>query len=436
MRMNTRLGALLAALALAAAGPALAATAKKPVPKKPAPAKAAAPAPEASREIDLVHRLPADKADQLRKLVDRFNAGSEHKIVLAQRDWAEGALPALTLVAADDKARFLDGKPRYRPVHQVMKEAGEPLQTMKPMGLANPSLLDAKGNVLGLPIGLGTPIMFYNRDAFKKAGLDPEQPPKTWWDLQQALGKLYDAGFGCPYASSHPGKVHVENVSAWHNEPVAAGAKREGPLVVNNMLMVKHLAMMSSWYKSRYLHIFGAGDEADAKFALGECAVLTTPSDRFPTLTRFAKFPVGVATLPYHDDIPGAPQNTLADGAVLWVAQGRKPAEYKTIAKFLRFMLTPESQVEWQINAGYLPLNRAGVLAASSDLLKSELIHIRTAVDQLIRKPPTEASKASGYADRADVRRILDEELDAVWRGTTPPKAALDSAVARSRNLK
>jgi sn-glycerol 3-phosphate transport system substrate-binding protein len=436
MRMNTRLGALLAALALAAAGPALAAKAKKPAPKKAAPAKAVAPAPEASSEIELAHRLTADKADPLRKLVDRFNAGSDRKIVLAERDWAEGALPAMMLVAPDDVGRFLDGKPRYRPVYQVMKEAGEPLQTLKPMGLMGSSPLDAKGNLLGLPIGLGTPIMFYNRDAFKKAGLDPEQPPKTWWDLQQALGKLYDAGFSCPYTSSYPEKVHVENVSAWHNEPVVAvGGKKEGPLVVNNMLMVKHVAMMSSWYKSRYLHIFGPRDEADAKFAMGECAVLTASSDRFPTLTRFAKFQVGASPLPYHDDIPGAPQNTLADGSVLWVGQGRKPADYKTIAKFLRFMLTPESQVEWQVNAGYLPLNQAGVLAASSDLLKSELIHIRTAVDQLIRKPATEASKASRYIDRADVRRILNEELDAVWAGTKPPKAALDAAVARSRSL-
>jgi sn-glycerol 3-phosphate transport system substrate-binding protein len=164
--------------------------------------------------------------------------------------------------------------------------------------------------------------------------------------------------------------------------------------------------------------------------------VLTAPSDRFPTLTRFAKFEVGAASLPYHDDIPGAPQNTLADGAVLWVAQGRKPAEYKTIARFVRFLLTPESQVAWQIDAGYLPLNRAGVLAASSELLKSELVHIRIAVDQLIRKPATPASKASRYADRADVRRILNEELDAMWAGSKPAKAALDSAVARSRNLR
>lgn len=437
MQMSKLLTAVLSAAALAMITPAHSAPAKKPAVKKSATAKPAAPAPAISSDIELVHRLGADKGDQLRRLVERFNAGSERKIVLAERDWHDGALPSLLLLSGEGEAQFLAGKPRYRPVHLLMKEAGEPLQTLKPPAMMNPSSLDAKGNVLGLPIGLATPIMFYNRDVFRKVGLDTAQAPRTWFELQQALGKLYDAGIACPYTSSYPERVHVENVSAWHNEPLALShGRREGPLAVNNMLLVKHLAMMSSWYKSRYMHLFGQRDEADAKFATGECAVLTAPSDSFPTLSRFAKFDIGLAPLPYHDDIPGAPQNTLADGAVLWVAAGRKPAEYRVIAKFLSFLLTPESQTEWQVNGGYLPLNRAGLLAASSELLKSDLANVRTAIEQLTRKPVTGASSASRYAHREDVRRILNEELDALWQGAKPAKAALDSAVARSRSLK
>lgn len=431
MQTGRFLSAVLAAVALAAFGPAHAAATKKPAPKKATPAPAAE-----SSEIELAHRLGADKADQLRRLVERFNAGSERRIVLTERDWQSGVLPALMLLGGEDETKFLSGKPRYKPVHQLMREAGEPLQTLRPPAFMNPAPLDAGGKVLGLPIGLGTPILFYNRDAFRKVGLNADQAPRTWYELQQALAALYDGGIACPYTSSFPGRVHVENVSAWHNEAVAGGGKGQGALAVNNMVMVKHLALMSSWYKSRYLQLFGSRDEADAKFAMGECAVLTAPSDRFPTFTRFAKFDVGMAPLPYHEDIPGAPQNTLADGEVLWVAAGRKPAEYKTIARFLSFLLTPESQVEWQVNAGYLPLNRAGLLAASSELLKSDLVNVRTAIDQLTRKPVTPASSASRYAHRSDVRRIVQEELDAVWSGAKPAKAALDSAVARSRSLK
>lgn len=442
MKLIQAITTLIVAAAFVGTGTVQAAAPKKPAATKKAPAKArAAKAEPASAaftgEIELVQQLGKDKGEQLKRLVERFNAESGQKIVVSERDWQQGALPDLLILDDDDEARFLAGKPRYKPLFEVMKESREPLQTFKERpGVMTPVPLDDKGRIVALPVGLSTPIMYFNRDAFKKVGLDPSQPPKTWFDLQQALGKLADAGVACPYTTSYPAWVHIENTSAWHNEPVAAtNGKREGPLQINNLLMVKHLAMMTSWYKSRYLLIFGDRDEAEAKFASGECAVLTAPSSSFPTFSRVAKFDVGMAPLPYHDDIPGAPQNTLADGPALWVAAGKKPEEYRVIAKFVSFLLTPQSQLEWQRNAGYLPLNRTALLASSSELLSSELANVRVAVKQLASKPPTPESRATRYARRGDVRKIVSEELDAVWANRVTPKAALDAAVARSRAL-
>jgi sn-glycerol 3-phosphate transport system substrate-binding protein len=411
----------------------------KAAPSKPAAkaARPATPAAEPSAEIELVHKLGPEGEAQLSRLVERFNQDSQARIVLAKREWDAGTIPAMMILDETAEQRFLEGKPRYRPLHEVMKESGERMETLKPSPAMNPAPLDGGGKLLALPVRLSTPVMFYNRDAFKKVGLDAEKPPKTWFELQEALGKLADAGVACPYASSYPAWIHVENTSAWHNAPVAGGTpKQEGPLAINGMIQVKHLSMMSSWYKSRYLHIFGRGSEADAKFASGECAVLTSASGSYPALVRDAKFEVGVAALPYHDDIPGAPQNTLADGPSLWVAAGRTRSEYETIGKFVAFLLTPESQVELQRHAGSLPLNRAGLLASTSDQLKSEMANIRVAVATLTNKPATPASAASRYAHRADVRAIVDEELDALWANRKPAKQVLDEAVARSRSLK
>ena len=440
---------LAAAFAIGAAqAPATAADkpASKPAAKaKPAPAKpaakaakpAAAPAAAPAAEIELVHALGPEGEAQLNRLVERFNQGTEGRIVLAKREWDAGAMPAMMILDEAGEERLLEGKPRYRALHEVMSEVGVRLEASKPPPVMNPAPLNPAGKLLALPVALSTPVMFYNREAFKKVGLDAANPPKTWFELQEALGKLVDAGVTCPYTSSYPAWIHVENISAWHNVPVAGGTpKKEGPLAINGMVQVKHLAMMSSWYKSRYLHIFGQGREADARFASGECAVLTSASGSYPALARDAKFEVGVAPLPYHDDIPGAPQNTLADGPSLWVAAGRTHAEYKTIARFVSFLLTPESQVELQRHAGSLPLNRSGSLASSSDLLKSEMAHIRVALSTLANKPATPASSASRYAHRADVRAIVGEELDALWGNRKPAKQVLDDAVARSRTLK
>jgi sn-glycerol 3-phosphate transport system substrate-binding protein len=119
----------------------------------------------------------------------------------------------------------------------------------------------------------------------------------------------------------------------------------------------------------------------------------------------------------------------------MWIAAGKKPAEYKAVARFVSFWLTGESQVEWQRNAGYLPLNRAGLLASESRLLAADLANVHIAVQQLTHKPVTSVSRASSYPQRAAVRRIIEEELESVWEDRKPSKLALDTAVARSRTL-
>jgi sn-glycerol 3-phosphate transport system substrate-binding protein len=405
-------------------------------PKKPVAKPAAVQATDPSvKEIELVHSLGADKGAELQKLVDRFNATtSGPKIVIHDRRWNEGTTPHLMILGERDLPDFLAGPPRYRPLHQVMKDAGERFETLKAPAVMTPTPLDSANRLVALPMGLSTAVMFYNKQAFRDAGVDPEKAPKTWQELQKTLGQLVAAGQTCPYTTAQPAWILVENTSAWHNEPVVGEGKKSA-LVINGMLEVKHVAMLSSWVKARYLHLFGREDEATEHFAKGECGVLTAPSAAWPTLKRQAAFDVGVATLPYHEEYYGAPQNTLADGPAMWIAAGKKPAEYKAAARFVSFWLTGESQVEWQRNAGYLPLNRAGLLASESRLLASDLANVHIAVQQLTHKPVTSVSRASSYPQRAAVRRIIEEELESVWEDRKPSKLALDTAVARSRTL-
>ena len=63
--------------------------------------------------------------------------------------------------------------------------------------------------------------------------------------------------------------------------------------------------------------------------------------------------------MPYHDDVAGAPQNSIIGGASLWVMSGKKPDEYKGVAKFFTFLSKPEVQAEWHQDTGYLPITMA-----------------------------------------------------------------------------
>jgi sn-glycerol 3-phosphate transport system substrate-binding protein len=282
-------------------------------------------------------------------------------------------------------------------------------------------------------VGLGTPVMYANKQGLVLAGVDPENLPKTWQDWQDVMGKLRQYGYTCPYTTSEPVSIFIENVSAWHNQPYVSGKKDD--ISVNGLMQVKHLAFMNSWVRGQYLHLFGQGNEAENQFAKGNCLTLTAPSSALPTLRRQAQFDILVAPFPYHDGAYGSPQNTLADGPSMWVAAGRTSAQYKAVAQFVSFWLTPESQVEWQVNAGYLPLDPAGLLAAThSKLLEEQLQANRIGIEELTHKPVTNASAASALAHAPGVRRVLGEEMDAVWADRKPAKQALDDAVARIRS--
>ena len=387
----------------------------------------------AQQQIELFHRLPDTKAAALKELVERFNAQSKDvQVVLSAADWRTAA-PHLLILEGDDEDAFVAGKPRFKPLYALMKESGAALQTLRPPAMMTRTPVDAKGQLLALPVGLSTPVLFLNRDALRRAGMNPDTTRvSTWFELQETLGRLADTGHTCPYTVSEPGRVMVENLSAWHNEPVA---RQQGKATVpsfNGMFQVKHVAMMASWTRARYLHVFPQQAEAEQRFASGDCAVIAAPSASWADFRRAGKVDVAVSRLPYYEDFPGAPQNTVADGPALWAAAGKKPAEYKAVARFISFWLQPENQVAWQRETGYLPLNRAGLLASRSELLGDDLENVRVAVDQLTNKPTTADSAAQPVVERESVRRILDEELAGVWSDQKAAKEALDNAVTRA----
>ncbi|MDR2093483.1 MAG: extracellular solute-binding protein [Azoarcus sp.] len=383
------------------------------------------------QQIEISHQLPPSQAKALQGLIERFNAQDPaHQITLVETGWRADTPPHLLILDGAEEEAFLAGKkPRYKPLFALMKEGGVGLQTVRPPATVTRRPLNAKGQLLALPVGLSTPVLYFNRAALKRAGLDPAATSAfaTWADLQGVLGKLGASGSRCPLALAEPARVLIENVSAWNNVPLLKGKQA----VFNGLFHVKYLALMASWHRANLLHVYQDRAEADKRFANGECAILVAPSDSWVDFRGREGLDAGVTHLPYQDDIPGAPQNTLADGAALWVAAGKKKAEYKSVARFVSFWLQPDNQVAWQREAGYLPLNRAGIMASESNLLGEELENIKVAISELSGKPVTIHSAIQAVIERDSTRRIIDEELAEVWADRKAAKAALDSAVAR-----
>src|ERR1044072_8467028 len=207
-----------------------------------------------------------------------------------------------------------------RALWQLVAESGRkprPKSRLKPQPVVEAKSLpavaayfsDAEGRLLALPFTAATPVLYYNRDAFRQAGLDPELPPKTWYEVAKTLGVLVQSGQSCGLTSAWQSWVLVENMSAWHNQRFAtqgngmsagtangmAAGGGGARLAVNTRLMVRWISTLSSWRKAGYFTYSGRKDEAEARFVSGECAMLTSSSAAYARLRKRAGFDLGVA---------------------------------------------------------------------------------------------------------------------------------------------
>jgi sn-glycerol 3-phosphate transport system substrate-binding protein len=166
--------------------------------------------------------------------------------------------------------------------------------------------------------------------------------------------------------------------------------------------------------------------------------MLTSSSASYAELLRRAKFAnadLGVAQLPYYDDLSAAPQNTLIGGGGLWVIAGKSREEYRGVARFLAYVASPTVQARWHQKTGYLPLTLEAYELTRKQGYYAANPGQEIAVRQLLRKSPTRDTMGIRLAQFLRIRGIIDEELESVWGGTKSPIDALNTAVARGNVL-
>ncbi len=406
----------------------------------------------AATELQFWHAMEGVPAETLQQLANRFNEsqkvyqvvpvyqGNYQKTLAAGMAAVRaGKAPHLLQVYEVGTADMMAERSAYKPLYQLAAETHVPVDKENYFPPAAAFFSDATGRLLALPFNSSTPVMYYNRDAFIKAGLDPDKPPKTWYELQPALIKLQAAEIDCPYTTSWQSWVHLENVSAWHNHPFAnanngLGAGR-AELTFNSHLMIRHISLMSAWVKSDLYRYTGRTNDGEVRFAAGECAVLTGSSAAFTSIARVAPFKLGVAPLPYYDDFNNAPYNTLIGGGALWAMAGKTAAEYLGVARFMEFLASPAIAAEWYKSTGYIPVTRGAFTALQKTGYYDTHPEMQIAATQLRGVHPGSFARGIRLRHYEQIRAILDEELESVWNGKKPPKLALDNAVERGNAL-
>lgn len=404
----------------------------------------------AQQEIRLWHAMGGALGETFNSLVQRYNESqkdfrvvAEHKgsaedtMIAALRSQAQRAPGGPHLVQATEigTAQMMAAKSAVRPVWQVFAEAHETLDARAFLPAVAGYFSDSAGKLVALPFNISTPILFYNKDAFRKAKLDPERPPRTWYEMPKVMGELLEAGYECAYTTTWPSWVQIENMSTWHNQDFATHdnglAGLDAKLIFNTHLMVRHVSLLSSWARAGYFTYSGRRVQGERRFERGECAMITAGSASYAFLRKEAKFDFGAAQLPYYDDIKGAPHHSLISGGGLWAMAGKSPAEVRGMARFLAWLARPEVQAEWHQRTGYVPVTRAAYeLTAKAGFYQANPGH-EIAIKQLLLNQPTRESRGIRLGEFATIRSIIEEELEPVWEGKVEPKVALDRAAER-----
>ena len=398
-------------------------------------------------EIQWWHAMTGANNDRVNAFAKRFNESQkDYKVnavfkgsypeamAAAIAAYRAGNAPHILQVFEVGTATMMAAKGAIKPVYEVMSEAGEKFDPKSYIPAVAGYYTNPKGQMLSFPFNSSTTVFYYNKDAFQKAGIDPEQAPVTWQAVVADMARLKAAGVACPFTTGWQSWTQLESFSAWHNVPFASDqngfASNKPKLLFNGPVQTRHIANMQDWLKKGYFVYGGRKNEPEAKFYSGECAMMTTSSAAYGTVKQNAKFKFAVSALPYYADVPGAPQNTIIGGASLWVMGGKKKDEYKGVAKFLTFLSRPDIQAEWHQATGYLPITMAAYELTKKSGFYDKNPGTDVSVQQMIVKT-TSNSRGIRLGNFVQIRDIIDEELEQVWSGKKDAKSALDSAVAR-----
>jgi sn-glycerol 3-phosphate transport system substrate-binding protein len=412
---------------------------------------AAATPAHAVIELQWWHAMTGGNNDVVVKLANDFNASqSEYKVVPTYKGsypdtmnagiaaFRAGNAPHIMQVFEVGTATMMAATGAVKPVFQMMKEAGEKFDSNAYLSGITGYYSTAKGEMLSLPFNSSSTVMWINKDALKKAGI--AEIPKTWPEVFDAAKKLKANGHPtCGFSNAWVTWVNLEQLSAWHNQPLSTKANGldgfDTVLEFNHDLQVKHLQNLIDLQKDKTYDYSGRTNTGEGRFTSGECAIFLTSSGFFGNVKSNAKFDWTNAPMPYYPDVKGAPQNSIIGGASLWVMGGKKPEEYKGVAKFFAFLSDTDRQVEVHKSSGYLPITKAAYAKTKESGYYKENPYLETPLLELTNKEPTENSRGLRLGNMVQLRDVWSEEIEAALAGKKSAKEALDAAVSRGNTM-
>ncbi len=409
----------------------------------------------ARTRIVLWHAMSGANGDEVNRLVQAFNASQggvtveavfkgsyPDTLTAAIAAFRAGQAPNIVQVFEVGTGSMLQAGAAVKQVWQLAKETGVTIdpQAFIPGVRGYYSL--PNGQLASMPFNSSTAIMWYNKDAFEKAGLDPAKPPAVWTEVISATEALAKkAPTPIAMTSSWFTWIQLEEFAAMHNLPYATeadgynglGAK----LLVNDAPFVTQLQRFLDMSKAGGFKYTGRDSAPDAVFYSGQAAIGFGSSSGRADIVKNAKFAYAEALLPYDPAVNPHPINSIIGGASLWTmtAPRRTEAEYKAVAQFYQFISQPEQAALYAQHTGYVPVTTAGDALTRQQGFYAKNPGTDLPVKQLSRGQLTDNSRGLRLGRLPEIRNIIYEEVEKALQGQQGAKQALDSSVTRGNKV-
>jgi sn-glycerol 3-phosphate transport system substrate-binding protein len=404
-------------------------------------------AAQAQTEISWWHAMTGANSEVVEKIANDFNASQSGYVVKpvfkgTYPETLNAGIAAFRAGQAPDIIQVFDvgtgvmmgAQGAIKPVAETLTEAGFTFDKDAYLPGIVGYYSSPEGEMLSFPYNSSSPILYYNKDIFEKAGLDVNTPPKTWADVWAAARTIKQSGAAtCGYTSTWLTWIHTENFAAWNNVSWASnenGLAGTPELAIDGPLFVKHFQELTDLAKEGVFVYGGRTSEAKQNFTSGECGILTESSGGLGDIVK-SGMNYGIGQLPYDETAEGAPQNTTPGGASLWVMGGKSDEVYKGVGTFFNYLSQTEVQQFLHEQSGYLPVTTAAYEATKASGFYETNPAREVPILQMSGKTPTANSKGVRAPNLPQLRDIQNEEYEKMLAGQQTAEEAMKAAAAR-----
>lgn len=406
-------------------------------------------------EITLWHSMARANFDSLVKLTDQFNASQSdvHVNLVNQTTYQEtlqkyraglssGDLPDLVQVEDTGLQQMIDSQsvlPAQACVDADHYDLSDHLKRVV-------DYWTVKGTLWPMPFNVSNPVFYYDKAAFRRAGLDPDKPPTTFEELRADAEKIRAAGAST--AAPMGLKLdawHLEQWSAKAGEPYVNNGNgrkaRATKVAFDNRVGRGIFGFWSSMVNdglaqtnptdgpSAYDNLLGIGTHSHA-MTIDTSATLGTITQVLSG-GQYGDVELGVAPMPG----PSGKGGILVGGAALYIVNKSAPEKQEAAWRFAKFLNDPQTQATWAADTGYIPIRKSAVGLPQIQQRWQDVPGFKVAYDQLNSGVDNTASAGPVIGDYQGVRDAVLEAEQGMFTQGTKPSSALSQARDNSNKV-